>query len=415
MRKWFTLENFHLLLGAHIVLWLNAGCYGFVGDSVPATFKLGVVALWFVISLYRHATFFSKAIVTGYLMAIFYIMCAFSQRSGIIDYYADYSTIIVYVLIIIAVFSYYFYYGTKEEIKFLLILFFLDVTIVTLRTFVKLQTMPALVRVISTGEDIYENKSGSVLPKAIGGYGLCYELVLMQPILSYILNKRNTKMIFKFLIYGFIIIFLFQAQLTLAFLMYPVVVLMSYTLGQENHRKVSVTRLVLLLLGISIVAVLPALLQAIIESADTHMADRLNEVLGFLTEDQATGSDMQSRLDLYTRSWDAFVKSPLWGAFGAKVYGSHSTFLDILAAYGVAGLIGYFGMFGPIKQTKRQFGSDNTVLNVLRLTQATMIILSVVNVLMISQTMLATLLFMPLAIKFFTYKGEEQSREIVPD
>ena len=415
MKKLFTLENLHLLLGVHIILWLNSGCYDFIGDYVPSAVKMGIVGVWFGLSLIRCEKFFSKFVVTGYLLGFFYLMCLFSRREGVEDYFAHYSMNVLCVLITIMVFSYYFYYGTKEEVKILLIVFLLDVSLLTIRTMIKLQEIPALVRIVSTGTDVRKLEWSKALPKAIGGYGLCYELVLMQPMLSYILNKKKTKTIFKILIYGFILLFLFQAQLTLAFLMYPIVVLVSYTFGQENHGMVSVTRLVLVILGIGVVSVLPALLQVIIESADTHMADRLNEVLGFLTENQTVGSDMQSRLELYTKSWNAFTQSPLWGAFGKKVYGSHSTLLDVLAAYGVAGLTGYFGIFAPIKQTKRFFKEDNGALQMLRFTQLAMVIISIANVLMISQTMLTTLIFMPLTIKYFAYKGEEQSREIVPD
>lgn len=419
MKKWLTLENLHLLLGAHIVLWLNAACYGFVGDRIPSSIKMGLVALWVAISLLRSKHYFSTFAVTGYLMGIFYFMCFLSRRSEALGYFDQYGMNILYILIMIAVFSYYFYYGTREEIKFLLIIFLLDVAIITVRTSIKLQEMPTLARIISTSSESKMGELGGNIPKAIGGYGLCYELVLMQPILSYILNKHQTKWFIKFLIYGFILFFLFQAQITLAFLMYPVMVLLCYTHGQRNEGTISITHLLLIVATISLVVAAPALLEMIIETAESHLAERLKEVLGFLTEEQVLGGDTQARLELYTESLTTFSNNPIWGVFGRKGYGSHSTLLDMLAAYGVVGLTGYFGMFRPIKLTKKYLRNQGTPLSVIKTTHLAAIFISIVNVLVGVEIMLTLVVFVPLAAKYFMGKDDEKkeeiSREVVSD
>ena len=413
MKKWFTLENLHLLLGAHIVLWLNAACYGFVGDRIPSSIKLGLVALWFVISLLRNNHFFSTFAVSGYLMGIFYFMCFLSRRSEALGYFDQYGMNILYILIMIAVFSYYFYYGTQDEIKFLLIIFLVDVAIITVRTSIKLQEMPTLARIISTSSEDKSMMLGGNVPKAIGGYGLCYELVLMQPIISYTLNKYKVKFIFKGLLYGFIMLFLFQAQITLAFLMYPVMVLLCYTYGQQREGTISVVHLLLIIVTISLVVAAPTLLEMIIETAESHLAERLKEVLGFLTEDQTLGGDTQARLELYTKSLTTFADNPVWGVFGRKGYGSHSTLLDILAAYGVVGLTGYFGMFRPMQLTRKQLRTKKHVLRVVNMTYWAAIFISIVNVLIWNEIMMTLLIVVPLATKYFVNKEEVNSSEVV--
>lgn len=408
MKKILTLENIHLLLGANIILWLNAASYGFVVDSIPSSIKLGLVGLWVASGIIRHANFLSKFAVAGYLMGLFYVMCLLSDQSGIPGYYGQYGMNLVYILIMIAVFAYYFYFGTKEEIKFLLIVFFIDVAFVTVRTFIKLQEMPHLVRMLSTSEESKFSEFGANIPKGIGGYGLCYELIFLQPTLAYILNRNRVAAALKLVIYGWILVFLFQAQITLAFMMYPVVVLISYTFGQENRASISVTRLVLIILSVVAIIALPSILEAIIAASETHLAVRLEEVLGFLTTQQLGGNDMQARMKLYQRSIDVFMQSPVWGAFGTKAYGSHSTLLDILAAFGVAGLIGYFGMFRPVKLAKKHFVNDAQLMKVINITQLAAVILSIVNVLIGTETMLTLLVIVPLAAKYFTEEKEEE-------
>lgn len=412
MKKIFTLENLHLLLGAHIVLWLNAACYGFVGDIVPSSIKLGLVGLWLVICFIRHQKFLASYITAGCLTGIFYLLCYMSQGLDK-GYYDQYGMTILYTLILIAVFCYYFHYGTKEEIKVLIVVFLLDVAAVTVRTCLKLREIPELVRIASTSSDTRKLVLGGALPKAIGGYGLCYELVLMQPALSYLLNKLQFKLIFKLLIYGFILFFLFQAQITLAFLLYPIMVLLTYSYGRDDYGSISVTRLILIILSLIVIAMLPTILQTIVETAESHLADRLREVLGFLNQEEVMGDDTQARLELYTISLKSFFNSPIWGAFGQKVYGSHSTLLDILAAYGVVGLTGYFGMLTPIKQTMKHRTGDGSALAVLRLTQWVMIAISIVNVLMVTQIMMVTIVFVPLVIKYFVDEEEANNSEIV--
>ena len=273
--------------------------------------------------------------------------------------------------------------------------------------------MPELARIISTSSEAKLDMLGSGAPKAVGGYGLCYELVFLQPMLSYILNKRKVKAIIKIAIYAFIMFFLFQAQITLAFLMYPIMILLSLTYGNENKDIALVLRLLTVSLGVVLIAVLPTILSAIIESADSHLAERLNEVLGFLVEGSMGGDDMQTRMDLYKISLKSFSNSPLWGAFGQKVYGSHSTLLDILAAYGLVGLTGYFGLFRPLQLTQRYLRQKKQSLQVIRTVGMSAVVVSVLNVLVGIELMSALIIFVPLASKYFADEEEANNSEIV--
>lgn len=49
-------------------------------------------------------------------------------------------------------------------------------------------------------------------------------------------------------------------------------------------------------------------------------------------------SDMSTRVGLFSRSWEAFESSPIWGIWETKKLGGHSFFLDTLGLFGIGGL-----------------------------------------------------------------------------
>ena len=190
--------------------------------------------------------------------------------------------------------------------------------------------------------------------------------------------------------------------------MCPVLLLVSYTYGQKNYSHKTLAKLALTFLSPLLIACLPTILQGLIQSSDVHLSARLEELYGFLTERNTSGRDMQARFSLYEKSLHAFFASPLWGAFGGKVYGSHSTLLDLLGAYGVLGLVGYFGLFRPFKLAKRRFVYDRSAFSVMRTTMYAAVFLSVVNVLIGSEIMLTLLVIIPLAMRYLTDRKEEK-------
>ena len=407
MKKMSFLGMFHLLLGANILLWLNAGTYQLIGDAIPAVVKFGLVAMWFALSILRSNGFLSQFAVVSYLLALFYLICLMSKLAGIGGYFSQYSMNFLYILIDMAILCYYYCYGTKTEIKILLIIYLLDMAVIAIRTFIMLQEAPDLVRIMSTSGEHKQAVFGESLPKGIGAYGFCYELVLLQPLLSYWFNKKNVSFVIKVLIYGVIMMFLFQAQITLALVMYPVLLLISYTYGQKDRSFKALTKLFLAIISIALIISLPTILSSLAESSEAHLSSRLDELHGLLTEQDSSGGDLQSRIVLYQKSLDGFLGSPLWGSFGDRNYGSHSTLLDMLAAYGLLGLIGYCGLLRPFNLVKRDMAEDKAAHSVMRTTLIATILLSTFNVIIVSSEMMqALLVIIPLAMQYLTDRKE---------
>lgn len=398
MKKLSMIEMIHLLLGANIILWLNSGTYRLIVDAIPTVIKFGLVALWFAISILRSKSFLSRFAVVVYLLALFYLLCILSKLAGIDGYYTHYGMILLYVMIEIGIFCYYYCYGTKKELKFLLAVYFLDMAVILIRTFIMLQDDPDVVRLLSTSAEHKRAVFGNKIPKGIGAYAFCYELVLLQPLLAYFLNKKRAPFAVKVLIYGLILMFLFQAQITLALIMYPVLLLITYTFGQKKRLSHSLGKLLLAALSMTLIVLLPTILQELIRSSEAHLSARLEELYMLITAQDASGDDMQSRMVLYEKSLSAFFARPLWGAFGGNVYGAHSTFLDLLGAFGLLGLVGYLGIFRSFTLAKRDFANDKQALSVMRTTMYVTVFVSLINVIMSSDILLTLLVIVPLAM-----------------
>ena len=402
MKKLSTIHKIHLLLGVHIILWLNAANYSYIGSAIPTIVKLGLVGLWFGITLLGNKRFLPRYIVVGYWFAFFAFLCVIGKMAGTGDYFDQYGMNLVYWFIMLGVFVYYFYAGTKEELRFLLIVYVLDIVIVSINTYITLLAYPELARLLSTSAEHKEEILGTEIPKGVGGYGLCYVLVLLQPLLAYYLNKKKVNLLIKIVVHSFVMLLLFQAQITLAFVAYPILLIISYTYGKKENVKILLTKLVLLALIVVLVVSLPVILGSLIEVADYHLAVRLEELRSLLTTGEMKGDDMLSRLVLYQKSSDAFFASPVWGAFGGKVYGSHSTFLDILAAFGLFGLIGYCGMLRPAWMARTIVKADKGLKKTYWLIFGTTVVLSILNPIMGSDILLATTVIIPLSYKYLT-------------
>ncbi len=413
MKKISTIGAIHLLLGANILLWLNIGTYRLFGDMIPIGIKFCMVVMWLAISFHRRGNFLSKFVTTSYLVLLFYILCLTTKLTGTDGYLSQYGMNLLYVLVVMAMFSYYYYYGTKKEIKFLMVVFLLDTAIIMVRTFIMLQENPEVVRLLSTGSDSKWIAFGDEVPVGIGAYGFCYQLVLLQPMIAYWFNKKQVNNLIRILVYGTILVFLYQAQVTLALLMYPVMLIISYNYGQQqNNSRVLVKWL---LIGISMIVILclPVILQALIESSGDSLAARLEELYRFVVLQDVSGSDMKSRIVLYTTSLFAFFRSPLWGGFGNKVYGSHSTLLDILAAFGVLGLIGYAGLFRPINCVRKVTDKNkDDIKKVIRTSMIGAIIISVINVFISSELVLMISIIIPMGIRYMADGKEDQTETI---
>lgn len=394
-----SVKSVHLILGFFIILWLNAGNFTYIVDSIPSFIKLLVAIMWFGLSCYRRKSYLYYFLKTSLLMIVF-VGIIFSsmllERSG---YYNLYFQAFLYIIIIFALFSYYFYFGEKKELNLICKVYMADMIIVLFHTFFELINNPILVRAISTSAESQELLLNAEIPNGIGGYSFCYALVFVMIIFTLSDGYLKKHKIYKSILCVSVLIFLFEAQITLAFIVYIIILLMSAFLSTIHTRAQLIKKILLILLVISILIQYQNILQWLIGIADESMGQRLEELLIFLqTSGHVTGSDSQSRLELYQVSLQAFLQNPIVGNWGNRPFGCHSSFFDMLAAYGCFGFIGMAGLVRPLFLAKKRLVEKNK--KVIIYTLIIFSILACINVVHVSQIVLAVILIIPITLKY---------------
>lgn len=396
--KYSTIQWF---LSCFIILWLNAGNFEYIQGFFPQVIKLGFVLLWFLITslIYRGflELYLSKAAPILIMIAIIFL----SKSFGNVRYFNLYGMSYLYFAIIFAVFVCSFYFYNERKSKALLLVLISDIVIVAIHTFIELTRNPILARAMSTGMDAKMTLLKGVIPTGVGGYGMCYQLVFCSMLLVLLLDGKIQHRIWIFLSEILIFCVLFSAQITLALIMQVVgvaVVLMCRNDRSRNDRKNLIWKMAFLVVLVFLFLNLDRILQYLISYAGDDLAMRLEELMRIREISAESSGDIAARYRLYWKSFSIFLQSPLWGDFGGAGIGCHSTFIDLLGAYGLLGIFGIIGLLRPIQLTLKHCGTRSARNNI-RVFFFMIIVLATINVLIGSDIMLVTTIAIPLFFK----------------
>lgn len=289
-----------------------------------------------------------------------------------------------------------FYFYDKRKSKVVLLVLICDIIIVAIHTFIELTRNPILVRAMSTSADSRTAILNGVMPIGVGGYGMCYQLVFCSMLLVLLLDEKLQHRIWIYLSEILIFCVLFSAQITLALIMQAVGV--AAVLMCRNTRKSFIWKMVFLVILIILLLNLNSILQYLISRAGDDMAMRLEELMRIREIGAESSGDVASRYRLYWKSFSVFLQNPLWGDFGGTGIGCHSTFIDLLGAYGLLGIFGIIGFLRPIQLTLKHYELRSVKNNLLVFFFMT-IVLATINVLIGSDIMLVTTIAIPLFFK----------------
>lgn len=391
--KYSTIQWF---LSCFIILWLNAGNFEYIQGFFPQAIKFGLVLLWFFITSLIYSGFLELYLSKAAPILIMIAIILLSKSFGNVRYFNLYWMSYLYYAIIFAVFVCSFYFYDERESKALLLVLISDIVIVAIHTFIELTRNPILVRAMSTGMDAKMTLLNGVIPTGVGGYGMCYQLVFCSMLLVLLLDGQTQHRIWIYLSEILIFCVLFSAQITLALIMQVVGV--AAVLMFRNDRKSFVWKMVFLVVLIIFLLNLDSILQYLISYAGDDMAMRLEELMRIREISAESSGDIASRYRLYWKSFSNFLQNPFWGDFGGAGIGCHSTFIDLLGAYGLLGIFGIIGFLRPIQLTLKHCELRSVKYNLLIFFFMT-IVLATINVLIGSDIMLATTIAIPLFFK----------------
>lgn len=391
--KYSTVQWF---LSCFIILWLNAGNFEYIQGFFPQAVKFGLVFLWFIITSLIYKGFLELYLSKAAPILIMTAIVSLSKLLGNVRYFNLYWMSYLYYAIIFAVFVCSFYFYGKRESKALLLVLISDIVIVAIHTFIELRRNPILVRAMSTGMNAKMELLEGAIPKGVGGYGMCYQLVFCAMLLVLLLDEKIQHRIWIYLSEILIFCVLFSAQITLALIMQVVGV--TAVLIFKNDRKSFAWKSVFLIVLVILLLNLDNILQYLVPYAGDDMAMRLEELMKIREISAESSGDIASRYRLYWKSFLAFLQNPIWGDFGGEGIGCHSTFIDLLGAYGLLGIFGIIGFLSPLRLTLKNFEVRSVKNNLLVFFLMT-IVLATINVLIGSDIMLATTIAVPLFFK----------------
>lgn len=213
--------------------------------------------------------------------------------------------------------------------------FIITYAITALTTIIGLQSDPMASRILATAGANYEK----YYSRNIGGFGFIYILSLTHPLFIAFLRKRKHLLI----CIGYSIlcgICVFASSYTYAALAF-ISSCIAYIFPVAKGKKLSKKTLALLIAGMLLaVSFAPAILRSISQWDALDMSsEKLEDLANMLEGKETNHEDTDMRIMFYTRSWETFLKSPIWGGkLTGSRSGGHSAILDIMADWGIIGL-----------------------------------------------------------------------------
>lgn len=229
----------------------------------------------------------------------------------------------------------FIYYGSFFQKKIALIISYISIGFVVLKTLVELAIDPNVAKQFSNIDETTVDNIANYY------YVYAIPIVLSIIVMYYFHIERKELKSVLFVTIIILLYFLLKAQYTLAFLIGLAGVYFEFF---KKFKNIYVKTLILLLTFISIFFV-PFILKIIAENVESdQMALRLNEIYNFIVFGDASGYNLNGRLTLYWKCVEAFFKSPFIGNRTLDFNG-HSSILNVPADLGLLGLIPFYYMF----------------------------------------------------------------------
>ncbi len=192
-----------------------------------------------------------------------------------------------------------------------------------------------------------------------GGYGFIYGFVIsFIPVLSCTFKQRlwnSIKAIYIAL--GMVALIVSQYVIGIVVLALSLAI---YVLSTKNKGTsiviIKLAFIMVALIGVLYLSNIVGFFAGLFHNYATLSA-RLSEIATFIQYGNI-GNNINSRLIVYSISWEGFLKHPLFGGaiFGLKTIGAHSTILDLLSLLGVFGMLLYFWfLFRNAKKVNNKF------------------------------------------------------------
>ena len=271
------------------------------------------------------------------------------------------------------------YYKKDNLIRTVVPVLLITYVITCITTYNGLQEYPMASRELATGSVDY----APYYAKNIGGFNFIYSLVILHPMFVCVLWGHKKK-ILSIALTVLIGICIMESRYTTAALTF-LISCVAYVLPTQEGRKNNVARWILIVLIMVVVyAMAPAILDRLAETeALEASSDKLKDIAKMLRGESTDTESFMNREKAYEQSWKGFLRSPIWGCeimTGIYSYnGGHSYVLDMLAKWGVLGILPVIYALRLILKYYRQMSKGHAVFYCMLLSYGLLLVLIFLN------------------------------------
>lgn len=244
--------------------------------------------------------------------------------------------------------------------KAILLVFLVSYSITAITTIIGCNMFPNAARALTGNQDdlaLY----GQYKRLNIGDFHFVYFITLTLPLLIGSIRYNAIKKSIGYLLVALVLVAVYYSAYTTA-LLFCFVALILFFVGKNTTGRILVWYV---LIAILLVTVGGNLLSPILSSASSsidnedvalRLSDMSSVLSGTKLESLDEASDMGTRYDLFSRSWNSFLANPIIGSWKLKMVGGHSFVLDTLGLFGLVGLFCMLWMY--IRSYKMYLGSS---------------------------------------------------------
>lgn len=390
----------HGALALIVIAWLNTGVAAQAVSQVPGWARWALLSGWLVIALLRDPAYGSRLVWLGwpviFLLGYGFVVQALGGVSLVPYLYG-----LAYLGAVVAIYVYYAEPRLRPLQIALIGFLVIDYVIVGVNTFRSLGTDPMLARYLATSAETRAEVLEGQQYFGVGGYAYAYVLGAVVVMAGALALYRRRGRVLSLIVAGAAALLVVRASFAIAIVL-AVCVLAALVVSRPLAGRSKMLSLVAGLAAIGAVATFSGPLLEAMARADwmpSLVAARLQELSGTLSgASGGPGFLLGSRLSLYGDSVETFTRFPVFGGAAspdaAIVVGGHSSWLDLLAVFGLPAVVLVVFLVRAFKVSAAHVGVDGRA--ALAAVWVYFLLLGLVNPLLFANLLLAWFLGLPL-------------------
>ena len=233
--------------------------------------------------------------------------------------------------------------------KTILLVFIISYSITAVTTTIGCNMFPNAARALTGHQDdlaLY----GQYKRLNIGDFHFVYFITLTLPLLIGSIRYKIIKKSVGLLLVALVLVTVYYSAYTTA-LLFCFVALLLFFVRKNTTGKALVwyvlTAFFLITVGSEVLSQILSSASNSVENQDValRLSDMSSVLSGSTVESLDESSDMSTRFELFSRSWNSFLTNPIIGSWDLKKVGGHSFLLDTLGLFGLIGLFCLLWMY----------------------------------------------------------------------